>query len=1186
MPKRFSAESSLSPVVRPASSSLGSCRVACNIAGVSSLALVDTGASRSCISLTFANSLKCVIERAPCDLKLSNASGCECKVSGTVKCTVLFPNCARLDFVFVVVDDLSTDVILGYDFLLSHSAVIDTNSATLTVGDTKIPILGSSKIDINSLHQDKLDTLLTQYTQLFDGKPSVTHLVEHNIDTQNAAPSIAYRRLWSPAEIAEIDKQLDEMLADGRIEKSNSNWSSQIVLVRKSDGTWRFAIDYRGVNTRTVPDRTPLPLIQELLDKLSGAKYFSTLDLKSGFWQIPLSQKDKHKTAFVTHRGLFHFKVMPFGLINAPATFQSLMNHVLHDLIQQGKVCVYIDDILIWSKTVDEHLHIIEEVFARLKDANLKLNIKKCKFFNDSVKFLGHIISFNSVRADPAKVAAITQFPQPTSSKELRRFLGLASFLRRYIPNFASVTAPLYSLVDKQKSDFKFDHSHVFAFQSINQCISNAVILHLPDFSRPFIVSADASDTAIGAMLSQEYWVNGVKEQYPIAFASRKLRDAETRYHTTDKEGLALFWASHEFRHYLHGAETVFLTDHSALTHMRTTPRPSARVQRWLIWLEQFNFSIKHVAGSSQVVADCLSRAPPDIATRDFEEVAFPSTNSLCAITDEYVFPPQSRINVIDISSDCTIPLNVIRDLQLSDPIFGSILQQLIRSRFRSRPVSNNVSARRLASRFRNIREKNGVFYFFVNNKYLLLLPSSLRSEVLHYMHSAPTAAHLGLHATTERVKSSFFWPTLGRDVRAFVLACEACGKAKSAHFRTAAPLQSLPASRPLEFVSIDFMSLPQTSRGYNGVVVFTDLFTKWADAFAVRDHSAQTTSSCLLEFISRYGIPDCILTDQGGEFEADLSQRIYSRLGINKLRTSPYHPQCDGQAERMNRSLLSMLRTVADGRIFDWDCFLQQVLYAYRSATHSSTGFSPYEMLYGRVPRIPGHIIVSEMLEDRTTPRTHITKLQGILKKHWHDASARLDEARRRQKQYYDRYTATRSFEVDDLVWIQSPPRTSKMQPRYHGPFTVVRKMANGVNYEIQRQDGSKFISNVSRMKPAHRLEPWMDRVPINQASATNETVVRSPDASETVSNNHNAVENQPTASNAHSDSECEPEISNTDRRFPARRVRRPYRPGLVDTDTALRGDLFHVKSHVRSHSKVLLFVIVISILILFLLM
>lgn len=403
---------------------------------------------------------------------------------------------------------------------------------------------------------------------------------------------------------SEINKQIDEMLNKNIIEKSASPWASGVVLAKKKDGSLRFCVDYRRLNATTVKDAYPLPRIDYSLDSLSGSKWFSTLDLCSGYWQVKMDDSDKLKTAFATKRGLFHFNVMPFGLCNAPATFERLMKTVLSGL--QWQIClVYLDDIIVIRKTFANMLDNLKQVFDRLLSSNLKLKAKKCHLFHKTVQFLGHVVPENGISTDPSKISVVEDWSIPVNLTEVKSFLGLRSYYRRFIPNFATIAKPLNRLTEKG-TKFVWTKPCQDSFDSLRRALISAPFLAHPDFSKPFILDTDASDVAIGVVLSQVH--NGMERV--IAYASRTLSKAERKYCVTRKELLAVVYFTKYYKHYLYGKEFLVRTDHSSLKWLLNCKNPEGQLARWFESLSNFQIIIEHRAGTKHKNADALSRIP------------------------------------------------------------------------------------------------------------------------------------------------------------------------------------------------------------------------------------------------------------------------------------------------------------------------------------------------------------------------------------------------------------------------------------------------------------------------------------------------------------------------------------------------------------------------------------------------
>ena len=461
--------------------------------------------------------------------------------------------------------------------------------------------------ELNQRQHQALAHLLEQNKDLFAksmAELQQTNKGEHIIITENVHPikRNAYRS--APKENEFIKSEIDEMLKQGLIQPSTSPWSFPVVVVKKKNGKYRFCVNYKPLNDVTKKDNYPLPRIDEILDGLKDAQWFTTLDLASGYWQIKVRQEDQEKTAFISKFGTFEFKVMPFGLCNAPATFQRTMDYVLGDT--KGKfVMVYLDDVIIYSKTFEEHLVHLEEVLNRIRDANLRLKAEKCFFTANELQFLGHVVGKDRVKPDPEKVDKIANYPYPTNLRDLRGALGLFSYYRRFIKDFSQIADPLYQLL-KKDTPYLWTEQQQKAFDVLRKKLTEAPVVRYPDEDKPFFLYTDASDTGLGAVLSQK---DG-KEEYVIAYASRTLSPAERNYAITEKECLAIIWAVKYFRPYLCGAQFTIITDHSALKWLlnSTSETANRRLERWKITLSEYSYNIEYRKGSIHANADALSR--------------------------------------------------------------------------------------------------------------------------------------------------------------------------------------------------------------------------------------------------------------------------------------------------------------------------------------------------------------------------------------------------------------------------------------------------------------------------------------------------------------------------------------------------------------------------------------------------
>jgi hypothetical protein len=462
--------------------------------------------------------------------------------------------------------------------------------------------------DLTREQQRQFDNLLEEYQDIIaneDSPPGHTDLVNHRIVTEDTLPIKQRPYRISPTEHEFVGKEIDRMLDQGIIRPSYSPWTSPIVLVKKKNGQTRFCVDYRKLNKITKRDAYPLPRIDEILDSLGKAKWFTSLDMASGYWQVEMNESDREKTAFITKQGTYEFNVMPFGLTNAPATFQRLMDRIFYD-IKDKYVLVYLDDINIYSATFEDHLKHLKNVFERVRKANLKLNLDKCHFCKKELAFLGHVINHTGIKPDPAKVEKVKNFAIPTNITELRGFIGLASYYRRFILNFATIVEPMNKLLRKN-IPYKWDEKCQTAFEQLKDKLTTAPILTYPDFSKPFLLYTDASYKGLGAVLAQ---LDEEGNEHVIAYASRSLVGAEVNYATTEIECLATVWAMKYFRPYIYLQEFSLITDHSALQWMLNNPTPSKRMTRWILTIMDYPFRIQYRKGRKHQNADALSRLP------------------------------------------------------------------------------------------------------------------------------------------------------------------------------------------------------------------------------------------------------------------------------------------------------------------------------------------------------------------------------------------------------------------------------------------------------------------------------------------------------------------------------------------------------------------------------------------------
>ena len=910
--------------------------------------------------------------------------------------------------------------------------------------------LSSEKLSVEK--QKQLRDLLDEFSDVFalsDAELGCTNLVKHSIDTGENRP---FRRqpYRTPIVRREVISQMTEdMTKQGIIQPSMSPWASPVILVPKKDGSLRFCIDYRQLNSLTKKDVYPLPRIDDILDTLGEAKYFSSLDLASGYWQVELDEDARQKSAFSTHQGLFEFIRMPFGLCNAPATFQRLMQVVLAGL--EGKIChVYLDDILILSKTFAEHLQHLKEVFMRLRNAGLRLKPKKCFLLRDEVAYLGHVVSAAGVKPDPAKVEKVRHYPNPTDVTKVRQFLGLASYYRKFIPGFARIAHPLTRLT---KKDVKFEWTHECkdAFNLLKQCLITAPVLSYPLFGngQEFILETDASGTGLGAVLAQKH--NG--EVHPIAYASRTLDPHEKNYGISELETLALVWAVRYFRPYLLGHRTIVYTDHSACTSLLNSPRPSGKLARWALTIQEMDLVIKHRSGKSNSNADALSRNPV------------------------------SRMNavetlVVDAEYDMSIPrpesegMKKIKSSQREDPDVKALCDYVEKQVL---PTDEKV-ARRIVLESEHYEVIQGVLHYEPSafpGRLCVVVPRSLRDTLLQEGHASCFAGHLSTKKVYDRLRRHYWWKGMRADVHKFCRKCLVCASRKGPGHAVRPPLVPIPVGGPFHRLGVDVLQLPVTHSGNRYVVCFLDYLTKWAEAFAVPDQRAETIARLFVEnVVCRHGIPEQLLSDRGTNFLSDLIKSVCDILGVKKINTSGYHPQTDGLVEKFNSTLTNMIAKCCDIQKRDWDEHLPYLLFAYRSMVQESTCESPFCLLYGRDPRVPTETVLSAPSSIYAVDiDDYKSEMMTKMSRAWEVARSKIEGAQNSQKIQYDHHAKKSEVRAGDRVMVFMPSEVQgkerKLARPYHGPYRVLK--ATPTNVEVTLidcpEDPSIFVS-LSRVR------------------------------------------------------------------------------------------------------------------------
>ncbi|UYV66258.1 K02A2.6-like [Cordylochernes scorpioides] len=853
----------------------------------------------------------------------------------------------------------------------NHPVMQKSKSAD-NVPDHLQQVWEETKKELQPGQQRELATLLATYNKIF-AKSSEdygrTDLTRHRINTGESNPIKQAPHRIPLARRQEAETLVKEMLDQNIIEPSSSPWVSPVVLVKKKDGSTRFCVDYRKLNDITKKDSYPFPRIDATLDTLAGSQWFSTLDLKSGYWQVEMHPDDKEKTAFTTGSGLWQFNVMPFGLCNAPATFERLMEAVLQGLATETCM-VYLDDIIVLGKNFEEHLSNIEKVFKRLEAANLKLSPKKCKLFKKEVAYLGHIISAEGVQTDPEKTETVRMWPTPKDLTQLRSFLGLCTYYRRFIPGFSNIARPLHRLTESGRP-FVWTPDCQRAMEKLKEMLVAAPILAYPRPGDSFILDTDASNTGIGGVLSQ---VQEGSERV-IAYFSKTLSKPERNYCVTRKELLAIVKSIEHFHHYLYGQEFILRSDHASLQWLLNFKNPEGQLARWIQRLQEYQVKIQHRPGKRHQNADALSRRP-----------CVPQCGHCARVEDKYGVR-QVTVQESDEVEEQHWTGQALRKAQRED---RDLLPMINWKESDEKPSWEDVApyspkTKSLWSLWNSLTLRDGVLYRKwesddgKHESWKLVLPRSHVPLALQEMHSSPTGGHFGIRKTLAKARERFCWPESRADVEKWCRNCTQCSARKGPTTRSKGKLKIYNVGAPFERIAIDVAGpFPKSDLGNKYILVIMDYFTKWPVAVPIPDQEASTVSEALLQdWVCIFGVPRILHSDQGRNFESNIFQELCRRLGIEKTRTTPLHPQSDGMVERFNRTLTQHLTMFVDKNQRDWDQHLPMLLMAYRSAEHESTGYSPARMLFGHELRMPCDVLLGRPEETFENTNEYISHLE-----------------------------------------------------------------------------------------------------------------------------------------------------------------------------------------------------------------
>lgn len=969
------------------------------------------------------------------------------------------------------------DVVFSMDRPVS-AELFNEQCATIHQSSNRVSeVLSRLRTDhLNPEERANLESLCAQYADVFyiDGEPlTFTNQVKHSIRTTDELPVYTKTYRYPFVHRQEVQDQITKMLNQGIIRPSQSAWSSPIwVVPKKADASgkikWRIVIDFRKVNEKTIDDKYPIPNINDILDKLGNCQYFTTLDLASGFYQVEMDPADIHKTAFNVEHGHFEFLRMPMGLKNSPSTFQRVMDNVLRDL--QNVIClVYLDDIVVFSVSLQEHMVNLEKVFKRLRESNFKIQMDKSEFLKLETSYLGHVISKDGIKPNPDKIIAIQRFPIPKTATEIKRFLGLLGYYRKFIPDFARITKPMTQCLKKGSKITFTDPRYVDCFEKCKSLLTNDPILQYPDFSKDFVLTTDASNFAIGAVLSQ----GPIGHDKPIAYASRTLNSSEVNYSVIEKELLAMVWATKYFRPYLFGRKFKIVTDHKPLQWVMGLKEPGSRLTRWRLKLSEYNFTTVYKQGKQNTNADALSRI--EINNEDTMSIVVNvSENPHSVVDSETLTAPTNNCDIPDNSDTETVHTsneNPILEVPLSDEPLNKFSRQIcfvLVGDIKKRPtvtkpfethtrttiqlsesnLTNDVI--NAVKEYVNPKVRTGLIIHphlamykiipiiqdnFKNSSMNIVLTKIELENVKDYLHQQDIIKkyhegktnHRGVTECYLALSSRFYWPKMKEHISKYINECVICGQAKYDRHPIKQRFNIVPPpSKPFEIVHLDLFTAQAEK-----FLTFVDAFSKYAQAYHLRDSTALSVVQGLLVFCTHHGVPLTIVTDGGPEFTNQIFLEFCRVHKIIHHKILAHSPNDNGIVERFHSTILEHLRILKlEKRNEPVINLMPYAILAYNSSIHSFTRCRPLDLITGHFdPRDPVDIDLTEHLLQQYSQdhRKRMTQVYDLINQTSLHDRTQLTENRNKDREPEKDYTP------DQQVFVRNPMASrQKLAPRY----------------------------------------------------------------------------------------------------------------------------------------------------------
>lgn len=990
-------------------------------------ALLDTGASQTVLGKKGFNSVLSMdleIQYNQTNFNVTTADGQSQQVIGIVNLPITLRGMTKT-VKTLIIPSIKNNLILGVDFCKLFGLNLDFPNKSFAINDLPTDLSFNSENFLCSIMSESdlsnsQKVILESVIKKFEGISSTstlgcTTLVEHQIELTESEPFKQRNFSMSPYMQKHLNAQIDEMLRLGVITTSKSPYSSNVILVKKPSGEYRLCFDGRRLNSITKKDSYPLPNLTQTLDKVRDAHFLTAIDLKHAFWQIKLTPDSREKTAFsVIGKGHFEFTRMPFGLCNSAQQLQRLIDRLFDPSIEQH-IFTYLDDLVVVNKTFDEHIETLLKVFNILKSANLTVNVAKCKFCKSSLSFLGYIVDKDGLHPNPDKVQSIVDYPRPKNTTEVKRFLGMASWYRRFIQDFSELTAPITELIKgrQKRQSITWTDAAEKSFEVLKQRLITAPVLASPNFDKPFVLQCDASNYALGCVLTQG---EGENERV-VSYASRTLTKPERNYTVTELELLSLVFGVSKFRCYIQGVKFKVITDHSSLLWLKRLQNPSGRLARWAVHLSQYDFDIEHRSGKLNVVPDALSRAVANVSS-------------------------------VKVKSDKWYQ-NMIERVNNNPELYPQWYVE-----------NNNL--------YKYVRSKHNINTNF--REWKLVIPKENRLNILKENHDSPLSAHFGCNKTYNRVCGKYYWPGMKSDIKKYVYKCEICNQQKVSQLGQIG-LMGAPKNinQPFQLLSCDIAGpYPKSKLNNCYLLVVIDWFTKFTFIHRMKRATAKEICSYIENHIFlTFGVPQVMIQDNGSQFISKEFKSLLAKYSINHTwYNARYHPQVNN-VERANRVIGTAIRSYIKENHREWDELIPQIANAINTSVHEVTGYSPAMLNFGRELPISGDYygkISSKNeapyeFESRDKLASELQKLPELYK----EVANRISRSYQRNQKYYNLRKRNIEFNVGDTVYKKNYVLSnagnyfsSKLAPKFIKCF--IRKKISPIIYELVDEDNKNL--------------------------------------------------------------------------------------------------------------------------------